>query len=142
MERTFRLILVIWWVSLIAGVLLNFSLESTLPLELRAYLDRIYAAELTLDEAVVSTAGLIVFAIVIASSIGLYRLKRRYARIFLAGNAIAVFLSVFSGPYVMDAYSSVLFDLESVSAGAIIAMSYTTGVLQQPDLESADDVPS
>lgn len=133
-KNIFKGLIAIFWLCLVFMILLTFVLEPFLPQPLIEYLNSTYEAEITTLEWIVILIGAALVIALLGSSINLYRLKMKSRRTFLIANCLGVLLYPFMGPQVVDAYSAAFEFLAAVCTGAIIAMSYTTNLLDgQPD---------
>ena len=127
--KIFKCVIVAFWISSLAAIALSIALESTLPQPLIDYINATHEAELSTIETVAYSFGTLVVIVLIASSINLYRLRKGSRRTFVLANCIGVPLYPFFGPQVLDAYSGAFEFISSLCIGVIIAMTYTTSVL-------------
>ena len=112
------------WLLVIAGVIVSFATENSLPPELQSYLERVENTPLANGEIVLAVVDVtfVVFAVVL--TVGLFRF-RRWAKTLLPMNFIlGLVLIPINGPSVESGWASSLFYLGSLVDGIILALVY------------------
>ena len=123
-RKNFRILLVLSWLLVIAGVMASFITEKTLPPELQSYLERVENAPLTNSEIVLAVVDIafIVFAVVL--TVGLFRFRRWAKTLLPISYVLGLALIPGDGPYVESGWASFLFFLGSLVDGIILALVY------------------
>ena len=123
-RKNFRILLVLSWLLVIAGVVVSFATKNSLPSELQSYLERVENAPLTNGEIVLAVVDItfVVFAIVL--TVGLYRFRRWAKTLLPVSYVLGLVLIPVNGPYVESGWVSILFYSGSLMDGIILALVY------------------
>jgi cytochrome c biogenesis protein CcdA len=131
-----RRLLALFWATTIAGVVLDFALESRLPEPLREYL----ADEVDEEPGFWFYAGLpfvvACFWLLVSGSLRLAREQAQGGSRFTLGVALSVALTPALGPMVSHAWAAACYEASSVLSGALVACVYLSRPAA-PTLESA-----
>ena len=123
-RKNFRILLVLSWLLVIAGVIVSFATENSLPPELQSYLERVENAPLANGEIVLAVVDVtfVVFAVVL--TVGLFRFRRWAKTLLPMSFILGLVLIPINGPSVESGWASSLFYLGSLVDGIILALVY------------------
>ncbi len=123
-RKNFRILLVLSWLLVIAGVVVSFLTESSLPPELRAYLERVGDAPPASGEIVLAVVDVAFIILAIVLTVGLFRFRRWARSLLPVSYALGFALLPAHGPYVESGWESALFYVGSSVDGVILALVY------------------
>ena len=124
-ESNFRKLLLLSLVSGLASVAVSLSLESTLPIPLREYLNAEYEAEWTTYDSIMLTCSLIILPLFIWNWIELYWFKPRSRLIALGLTLISLpLLSLFGGVRISTWQEDMLYTVSCYTWGALLICMY------------------
>ena len=135
MKRTFQLLIILNWLSAIAGVVISLTTRSTLPLELTAYLEHSGQTPLNNFDVAVFLVDILLLITCVIDAAGLFYL-RRWARTLLVPLYVVGILLIPTIPaYVETGWAKMAFSISSIIGGMIIASAYfspISGMFDQP----------
>ncbi len=126
-----RALLGLEWALTVVGVVLSFSLQSYLPPELQAWLEGQSDSGVTSSDFVLLFLGGALLIVMIVASIGLCRLRRWGAWLYLATTFLFTAFMPFMGPTVNHALADAVFEFALILSGAVIGIAFFGNVLQQ-----------
>ena len=103
-------------------LVLTFSLEKFLPIQLQEFLVAEANAEWTTGDTVDLIVGIVMLIALIAGLVGILRTKIWGKYIYLGSAAFGYLLAPTLGPTVEHAYSAAIYDLSSLAAGGAITL--------------------
>lgn len=117
-------------------VVLTFSLEKFLPVQLQEYLIAEAVSEWTTADTIDLVIGVPLIIALIAALVGILRTKLWGKYLYLGTAAFGYLLAPTIGPTVEHAYSAAIYDLSSLAAGgAITLLLFTPSSFNKPVLE-------
>jgi hypothetical protein len=123
-RKNFRILLVLSWLLLIAGIVASFLTENSLPPELQSYLERVENAPLANGEIVLAVVDVAFFVLAVVLTVGLFRFRRWAKSLLPMSYVLGLALIPGNGPYVESGWASFLFFLGSSVDGIILALVY------------------
>ena len=125
-RKSFRILLVLSWLIIIAGVVASFATEISLPSELQSYLVRIESAPLANGEIVLAVVNVTSIVLAAVRTVGLFRFRRWALTLLPMSYVLQFVLILVNGPYVESGWVSILVHLASLVDGIILALVYFT----------------
>jgi hypothetical protein len=124
-----RIAIVCEWVLVAVGAALSFTLEDTLPIQLREYLEWEANQDLTALDLGLGATFSALFIAYLGSSLSLF-LLRRWARWMYLACVIGIYILMpLAGPTVEHGLADTVDGVSEVLSGVIIALIFFTNVL-------------
>jgi len=121
------------WVFGLSGVVAYFALESSLPQPLAAWLKAEAERDMTTLEMATVPVFLLFLVSYVVATVGLFRLRRWAAWLYLISCIGVVILTPLTGPTVQHALAQVLNDIAGMLSGMVIALAFFTDSLKEKD---------
>jgi len=125
-----RICIVLVWAMVIIGVPISIKLESKLPIQLQIWLQDEYAREISTGEAIASIAGIVLIIVMVVASVGLFRLRRWGAWLYLGCSVAMIPFYAFLGPTVEHALVSVFDELVTIAECIMIGIAFFSDALR------------
>lgn len=123
-RKNFRILLVLSWLLVIAGVVVSFVTESFPPPELQTYLQRVENSPLANGEIVLAIVDVAFIVLAVVLTVGLFLFKRWAKTLLPMSYALGLVLIPVNGPYIESGWVTTLFYLGSLVDGIILALVY------------------
>ncbi len=131
-----RWCVVLIWIFGLAGLVADFALQSSLPAPLAAWLKADAARDPTLNDLVGLGASVLLIVSALVSTVGLLRLRRWAAWLYLATSILGTILSVVWLRTVLGhAYAYACYDVSTTFHGMVIALAFFTDSLNENSAE-------
>jgi hypothetical protein len=124
MKRIFRFLIVLNWVTAIAGVIVSFATQKYLPIELMHYLEARRHQAITQFRMAVFLFDVVFLIVCIIDSIGLF-LFRRWAKTLLVPlYVVAILMIPTNDVYIQTGWTKMMFSIGSVIGGMIVSLVF------------------
>jgi hypothetical protein len=123
-KRGFRLLVVSGWVLCVVAVVVVLSTRHSVPPEVENYIERQRSRPATTKEMIMLYADLVLLAVTVAISIGLFFFKRWARTLLLPIYGLSFLLTPITPLFVETGWSHLVFSLGDVLGGMIIALAY------------------
>lgn len=124
-ERSYmRRLLLVYWATLVSGVVVDLALESQLPKPLREFLATQYSEQPGVGFWVAASLGLIAIWLLVSGSIRLARLRAGGSARFASGVVLSTGLGPLLGPVVYHAWAAPLYEASLIVGGILLGWVY------------------
>jgi hypothetical protein len=127
-RRGFRKLILLWWLTGIACVVVTVASNRFLPPELRNYLEARAAAEPIVRDWILLAIELFLIIASVIISVGLYRFRPWARSLLLPSQLVPLLLLPFYGPCVMTGWASVMSYLSVLFTGGFLFLVYSSTV--------------
>jgi hypothetical protein len=129
-QQALRAAILCEWGLIIIAVILSFTLESSLPPQLREWLAHESGQGLSKSYLINAGVGVIIIGSAIISSIGLFFFRNWAKWVYLVSTVSGYVLLPFTGPTVEHAVTDTADELSIIVCGMILALAFFTDVVQ------------